>query len=315
MTLTIFAIPKAFSGQFNQIQLNAVESWTRLRPGPEIILFGDDPGTAEVAATYGLHHIAEVARNAYGTPLVPGLFVEAQRLAANDLLCYVNSDIILTQPFMDSVSRLAQLETGRKFLGVGRKTSLPIKELLDFGDESWSASLTEWAAREGRQVTYDSDFFLFRRGQWDSIPPFAVGRCYWSSWFMYDSRRRGIDLVDMTGPVLSVEPRHDYSHAKSTKGHARLSGPEYELNRRAFRGCHYYTTVNATQLLTESGLESAPSSYLWLSYRVRFEYWIYFLLKARLYPWSMPLIVCFRGAAAAAGLVRSSRWRATPKSL
>lgn len=304
MTVTLFAIPKAFVGQFDHIQKSAIESWTRLDPKPEIILFGDDAGTADVARQFGLRHEASVARNDYGTPRVNHLFARAEQVATNDLLCYINSDIILTQRFMEALMRLDRALEGRPFLGVARKTSLPIKRLVDFSNPRWAADLADWAARDGCEVTYDSDFFAFRRSHFESIPPFAIGRCYWSSWFMWDTRRRGLEMVDMSNDVLCIEPRHDYSHALSTGGHARLSGVEYEANRRLFRGCRYYTTVNATHILTEGDLSPAPPAYRWLSYRVRFSYWVYFLLKARWYPYSVPLIVCGRALAA---LMRAGR--------
>lgn len=312
MTLTIFAIPKPFKGQFDHIQRSAVGSWTQLQPQPEILLFGDDEGTAEIARDLGLHHEPAVERNQFGTPRVDLLFARAQTIASNDLLCYVNSDIILTQRFMDAVIEFDRHEAGKPFLGVGRKTSLPITAAIDFANPEWAEQLEAWAARDGREVTYDSDFFLFRRGHFPEIPPFAIGRCYWSSWFMWDTRRRGIEMVDMTETVLSVEPRHDYSHAKSTGGHARLSGVEYEANRRLFRGCRYYTTVNATKKLTGGAVVDAPSSYRVLSYRVRLEYWAYFLLKGRLYPYSLPLIVAGRGALALMRRLKPSAARPEP---
>lgn len=302
--LTIFATPKAFRGQFENIQLNAITSWTLLEPRPEIILFGDDPGTAEVAARLGVRHHAEIETNEHGTPRVDLLFAKGQELASNDLVCYVNSDIILTQAFMDGVSAAVTAADGRLFLGVGRKTSLPIDSLLDFGDPAWSSDLTAWAEAEGQEVTYDSDFFLFRRGHWKAIPPFAIGRCYWSSWFVYDTRRRGIDVFDMTPMVLTVEPRHDYSHASSTGGHARLSGVEFKANRRLFHGCHYFTTVNATRVLADGRLSEPPASYWLRSLGVRFEYYVYFLLKGELYPYSLPLIVMARWVAAGLRLAR-----------
>ena len=58
--LTLFAIPKAFRGEFNQIQRNAITSWTLLEPKPEIILLGDDEGTAEVAKEFGVRHVSGV---------------------------------------------------------------------------------------------------------------------------------------------------------------------------------------------------------------------------------------------------------------
>jgi len=36
--LTIFAIPKAFRGHIGVIQRNAIETWTRMRPAPQVLL-------------------------------------------------------------------------------------------------------------------------------------------------------------------------------------------------------------------------------------------------------------------------------------
>src|SRR5438270_11144676 len=102
--LTIFAIPKDFKGQFQAIQLNAIQSWTLLEPRPEIILFGDDEGTAEAAARFGLRHVSSAERNEYGTPRVDRLFLADQKVAGSDLLCYIHSDIILTAAILRAVA-------------------------------------------------------------------------------------------------------------------------------------------------------------------------------------------------------------------
>jgi hypothetical protein len=68
--LTIFACPKPFTDpHIAIIQRNAITSWTLLRPRPEIILFGDEPGVTEICKELGLRHVGEVERNEYGTPL------------------------------------------------------------------------------------------------------------------------------------------------------------------------------------------------------------------------------------------------------
>ena len=40
--LTIFSTPKPFRGHIGVIQRNAIESWKRIHPDVEIILFGDE---------------------------------------------------------------------------------------------------------------------------------------------------------------------------------------------------------------------------------------------------------------------------------
>ena len=55
-SITIFATPKKFDGHIGVIQRNAITSWTHIQPKPEVILFGTEPGTAELAAELGLRH-------------------------------------------------------------------------------------------------------------------------------------------------------------------------------------------------------------------------------------------------------------------
>jgi len=58
--LTIFSIPKAFAGHNGIIQNNAIQSWVRLSPACQVILFGDDPGVAEAARRFGVVHVPDI---------------------------------------------------------------------------------------------------------------------------------------------------------------------------------------------------------------------------------------------------------------
>src|SRR3989304_3454261 len=104
---TLFAIPKAFRDHAGLIQRNALRSWTLLEPRPEILLFGDDEGTAEIAAELAVQHVPEVKRNRFGTPNLGDCFTLARKIAANPILCYVNADIILMNDLVDAVHKIA----------------------------------------------------------------------------------------------------------------------------------------------------------------------------------------------------------------
>src|SRR5438876_11556063 len=101
--LTLFAIPKPFRGHIAVIQRNAIMSWTLLQPRPEVILFGDEEGTAEICRELGLRHAPAVERNEFGTPLLDDLFRKAEEQASYATLCYVNSDILLLDDFSKAV--------------------------------------------------------------------------------------------------------------------------------------------------------------------------------------------------------------------
>jgi hypothetical protein len=122
LPLTILAMPKPFRGHIGIIQRNAITSWAKLQPRPEIILFGTEVGAAECAAELGLVHIPEVARNQHGTPLLADIFLNAERRASHDLFAYVNADIILQAEFTEAVKKVR--EAFPRFLAVGRRTNL-----------------------------------------------------------------------------------------------------------------------------------------------------------------------------------------------
>ncbi len=263
--LTIFTIPKPFRGHFAVIQRNAVRSWTLLRPAGEIILFGNDEGTAEVAAEFGIRHVPDVARNEYGTPLVSDLFEQAQRLATHDLLCYVNADIILMSDFPAAVQRIPF----RRFLMAGRRWDVDLTRPWDFESPDWEVRLRDYVYRYGcLHAPAGIDYFVFPRGLWEKIPPFAIGRTIWDNWLIYGARACGAAVVDATRATMVIHQNHDYTHVP--EGANRVwQGPEAHYNLTLAGGYdHAFTLDDATWLLTSRWLLPALQ---WKHLRRRWE--------------------------------------------
>lgn len=128
--LTIFTIPKAFRGHIAVIQRNAIRSWTLLPSRPQVVLFGDDEGTEAAARELGVAHVPQVARNPLGTPLLNGVFDQAQQTSPHNLLCYANADIILLDDFQSAVERVAAWRSPA--LMVGRRWDLDVTAPVDF---------------------------------------------------------------------------------------------------------------------------------------------------------------------------------------
>src|SRR6266542_263410 len=136
--LTLFTAPKPFNDQFGIIQTNAIRSWTRLHPGVEVILFGDEPGAADAARLLNVQHVPSVKQNEYGTPLVNDFFEQAKRLAKNPILVYANADIILMRDFVEAVGQVATWRN--RYLIIGQRVNLNVTQLLEFGD-GWEGQL------------------------------------------------------------------------------------------------------------------------------------------------------------------------------
>src|SRR5437660_7958268 len=157
--MTIFTIPKAFTGHIGVIQHNAIESWTKLELRPEIILLGNDEGTKEVAQEFGLRHLPYVATSDHGTPLLSDVFRQAESAARSSWMCYVNADIILLSDFLRA-AETAQREFPRSLL-VSKRINLDISEKVDFKPH-WEEGIKRRSKAGVREDHYTSiDAFAF----------------------------------------------------------------------------------------------------------------------------------------------------------
>ena len=212
--LTIFAIPKRFDGHFGMIQRNAVRSWTRLRPRPQIILLGADEGTAEMAAEAGALHLPDVAQSPAGAPRLDDVFSKGQQSADGATVCFVNADIVLTQRWLNTLQAVARWRPD--FLMVGRRWNLDVVKPIDFEAPRWEADLVSDAVARGEQATsMYIDFFAFPRGMIVDVPPFVIGRPGYDNWLLWRTRQRGIPLVDVSAEAPVVHQNHDHSHIKA----------------------------------------------------------------------------------------------------
>ena len=248
--LTILSTPKAFTGLFAVIQRNAIESWTRLEPRPEIILFGRDSGTAELCEELGLRHVPDVATNAQGTPLLSDMFITGQAMATHPVVCWANADIIFTATIM----RAAQVvnDHPRTAYLVGRRTDLDQLTPLDLSD-GWADALAARAALEGeRKPANWIDYFMFTRGLFGDLPPFAIGRPGYDPWLIWRAADLGADVVDATDYVLAVHQRHDYSHVGSRA--VAFGGVEAKQNAAIVDDWrHYHSIAHALLKLDHDG--------------------------------------------------------------
>ena len=269
--LTLFSIPRTFAGHFGVIQRNAIRSWTLLRPRCDIILFGDDAGTAEIAAELGVRHIPNIARNQYGTPLVSDVFAQAEHFAVHNLLCYINSDIIAMNDLLQAVSRILR----PRFLMLGQRWDLDVTALVDFDDPRWETKLRSETKIRGSKHSYvAADYHVFPKGQWGALPPFAVGRAVYDTWLVWRARSLHVPVIDATRVVLSIHQNHDRTYTAlgmtSPDGTDEFQkGVEFRENLNLAGGwSHVFTPHHANWVLTRQWLLPAVSPWrLWRRFK------------------------------------------------
>jgi hypothetical protein len=265
--ITIFAAPKPFKGRIETIQKNAIGSWMQLRPQCEIILFGGEVGTAEAAEELGVRHVPEVATNEHGTPLLNDLFEKTERMASHDLLAYVNCDIILMSDFIRAVENVN--EWTKSFLMVGECRDLQLNETLDFDRDDWEQRLCVTAREIGksRGARY-VDYFVFPRGFYQQVPPFAIGRAGFDNWLIWSARASKNLVVDATRAVTTVHQNHDYSHVPGGQNWS-YRGAEAKRNCELAGGTkHFFYICDATHRLQQAGIKRNFGAYFRLG-----NYW------------------------------------------
>ena len=230
--ISIFSAPKPFTNpHIATIQHNAINSWTRL-PDVDVILLGQELGLADAARELGVKHIPEVQCSPSGAPLISSMFQLARRASGSPLLCIINTDILLLPDFIEAARQVSALR--EKFVLLGRRWDLDVTEPLDFSGD-WVPSLRAAIRAQGQlHRPAGSDYFLFPQVCYADVPNFTIGRAGWDNWMIYQARRQGWPVIDVTPSATIVHQNHDYSHLPGGKPH--YNHPETDENIRLAGG-------------------------------------------------------------------------------
>ena len=247
--ITIITTPRTFTNNFEDIQRNAISSWVNVDPDVEVILIGDDQGTSQCAADFGVKHIPDVLCNEHGTPLVNSLFESAESSASNHIIVYVNADIILTRDFIRALKSIRR----QPFLMVGLSWGIKIDTEFDFSNHNTWKEIYKIQSLES-DLRQGMDYFAFTRGTWPSIPPFAIGRGCWDEWLIYGALSKGVPTIDATEVSKVFHQNHGW---ESVPGGSDWiwDGPEIKRNRElSGEIASGYSIYDSTWKLSANGL-------------------------------------------------------------
>jgi hypothetical protein len=240
--LSIFSTGKPFLGHTGVIQRNAIISWTKLVPRPDVFLFGEEEGSAEIAQELGLTHLRDIRRNRFGTPLLDDVIKRAKAVTSTPLLCYSNCDIILLQEFQEALS--AVHKRFAQFLGVAYRWEIDLPEPLKFPTDRRLDIQSLPAGNAGHHTAID--VFVFTRDLYAEVPALALGRAWFDQWLIKDAILRGIPVVDLSKVAKAIHQKHDYGHISGGQRGA-YDGEEAQENLAIYGGApHAYTLLSAT---------------------------------------------------------------------
>ena len=250
--ITLFSAPKPFiNPHIATIQRNAIRSWALL-PDVDVILLGEEQGLAEAARELGVKHIAHVERNANGVPLISSMFKLARENSNSDLLCIINTDMVLMPDFVEAAKKVKGLRS--EFVLLSQRWDLDVTKPLDFSGD-WSRGLRSMVHGQGQlHRPAGSDFFLFPRSCYMDVPSFVIGRSGWDNWMIYRARKENWAAVDCTPSVMIVHQNHDYSHLPEGKPHYEHPDTNENIRLAGGQANVRYTILDATHRLVDGKL-------------------------------------------------------------
>jgi hypothetical protein len=250
--ITLFSAPKPFtSPHIAMIQHNAIKSWTLL-PDVEVILLGEETGLAEAARELDVRHIPNVARNESGTPLISSMFQLARANSKSDLLCVINTDMILMPDFLEVAKQVVKLKD--KFVLLSQRWDFDITQPIKFTG-GWQEKLRSTVYALGvLHRPAGSDFFLFPKSCYQDIPDFVIGRAGWDNWMIYKARKENWAVIDCTPLVMIVHQNHDYSHLPGGKPHYEHPDTNENIHLAGGQANIRYTILDSTHQLANGKL-------------------------------------------------------------
>ncbi|MEM2571348.1 MAG: hypothetical protein QXP96_06500 [Thermoproteota archaeon] len=285
---------KPFKGHFRIIQLNALRSWLKFCEGCEVIVVGQEEGVEEVAAKHDLKLIREVRRSTSGAPLLNDLLRKAESEAAYDYICLINGDIILLNDFADAF--LSVRRRFKDFLMTARRVDVQVESLIDFTTEAVMDCLrSEVRASYASGKLGGADLFVFRKGLFDDVPPFVMGRFIWSRWLIFKALTSGVPAIDATPVMVAIHQTHDYSHIRDEEVKLAMRGMagyvavvkgsrEYKWNLRLGGLAAYFSEEDCNYVLLPDGIYRRKDVRYLARYLIKLP-----ILNKHIHPFALPL--------------------------
>lgn len=263
--LTLFALPKPFKGIYRTIQENAIQSWLKLDPAPEIFLFGDEEGTEDIAQKYNILHFPNIKRNSAGTPYVNDIFSQAADKSSHVINCYVNSDIIFEPTLITILDK--SIHQFPRCLQIAQRWDITFDESPDFNDPNWYDNLVI-KVRTGGMISDKTalDVFVYPKDLYQDMPPFTIGwpGGKYDNWIIWYARKKGLPVIDFTDASMIIHQNHPENPRNKTDENKMT---EHIINLKLAGGYgHCYDIGDASHRMTEQFeliRNSRPKGFVW----------------------------------------------------
>ena len=209
---TIFTFPRPFKSPFNTPQLNAINSWKKIHKDVEIYLINDELNTAKEFAIKNKIKCIDGKFSKYGSPLLKDAIESINKVAKNDIILFINTDII----YIDGIKRTFDvvLNNFDKYFIVGRRVDYDVDYKISFNDKDYKKKLISMYKNGAMHGLSGLDYWMFPKNTFNEIPNFVIGKPGYDNWLLAESKRKSISVIDASNSIRILHQNHYYPQKK-----------------------------------------------------------------------------------------------------
>lgn len=212
--VTFMTTFKPFVGDDEVRQRNALLSWLALSKNVEIFVFGSPSAPDDLVSQFRIKNYTVPDWENTGMTRVNDMFKITNRDATNQILAYVNGDIVLSADFAAALSNL----TLERFLMVGQRWDTDYIKPIGIASLEEIDEFRSHATRQGELRGHSGmDYFAFPRNVYPEPPPLVPGGVWWDGYMVYFLRKHAIPVIDATQDVLAIHQNHSYEQTSEGK--------------------------------------------------------------------------------------------------
>lgn len=214
---------------------SALNSWKRLLPQSNIIMFTEDDSSCSWLRRNGfagVRCLLECTHSAIPRQDIGCMAATAARLASTPFLCMINSDIMLLPHFRQHFRRVfLRSDIAEPFM-VGQRTNVLQNMRTDFSSPAWESQVLREATSRGElDGVCAIDYFVHTQNVWKhiSMPGFVTGVWLWDRYLLSEANRnKQITTVDATRAFTAV-------HLQTEQYMAHEARPFQQYNAEVLR--------------------------------------------------------------------------------
>lgn len=195
--------PLKNADQYRRMKL-AIASWLACSPSSRVLLYihrhefdptGNFPKELDKEFGEGrIIYAGGIRSDHNGVPYINEWFIAGIRDTPSKYICFINSDILLSEKWLTRVKQVFRVMEGKKPLLIGQRIDFDLDDslykLLRFDQEHLLSDIDQMVrdSKHSDHSPFGIDFFAFRADEVpfdvDMMPPFIMGRYNWDNWLI-----------------------------------------------------------------------------------------------------------------------------------